>query len=125
MGHSATQPWVTYSKGSVRSQHVTVPNAYFTAVGTSPFNGVKSTTIEVAEAFSNGSMVHPESKPSHAVVSGVLDVFCLIPVGPKVVIRMSHQDCNTHVSINGRGSLLHQLLGGEQGWSGAPPRPCY
>eukprot|EP00036_Acanthoecidae_sp_10tr_P019184 CAMPEP_0206298086 /NCGR_PEP_ID=MMETSP0106_2-20121207/6510_1 /ASSEMBLY_ACC=CAM_ASM_000206 /TAXON_ID=81532 /ORGANISM="Acanthoeca-like sp., Strain 10tr" /LENGTH=73 /DNA_ID=CAMNT_0053728779 /DNA_START=82 /DNA_END=303 /DNA_ORIENTATION=+ len=64
------------------SQHPNAPQAYRTAVGVLPLSEARSTEMEDAEACSNGSMVHPESKPTHAVSSGVRDVFCVGPLGP-------------------------------------------
>lgn len=66
----------------MRSQHPKAPHAYRTAVGTRPFRGAKSTLILLGDACSNGSIVQPESNPTHPVLSGVRVVFSTNALGP-------------------------------------------
>ena len=46
MGQLAMQGWLVNVVGSVMSQQSTTPHAYLTAVGTAPFSGLRSTTID-------------------------------------------------------------------------------
>jgi hypothetical protein len=69
-----------------------LPQAYLIAVGTSPCNGVRSTLIALADSFTNGSMVQPESKPIQPVSSGLRVVFCVTPAAPPPPAQVGQYD---------------------------------
>ena len=56
IGQFATQPWVTPSVGSFKSQQLVSPKAYFTAVGIWPSSGEMSAVMVPARGqFGRGS----------------------------------------------------------------------